>query len=71
MSRTAELTALTVVVEGVASHAEDDLVLSTAASANADYLMTGDAGLLAIRWYGSTQIVSPRDFLDILNPASA
>jgi putative PIN family toxin of toxin-antitoxin system len=53
-------------VRGVASHPEDDLILSTAVSAEADYLVTGDAGLLAIDEYRGVRIVSPRDFLGVL-----
>ena len=52
---------------GVATHPEDDLILSAAASANADYLVTGDAGLLGLTVFRETQIVSPRAFLDILS----
>lgn len=35
---------ITVSVHGVATHAADDLVLATAVSGNADYLVTGDKG---------------------------
>lgn len=43
--RRAVLTAITAIVEGVATHAEDDLILATAVSADADYLVTGDRKL--------------------------
>ena len=39
------LTDITSQVHGVASHPEDDLILATAASAKADYLVTGDGKL--------------------------
>lgn len=45
---------------------EDDYVLATARLASADYLVTGDAGLLALGEHEGTQIVSPRAFLEIL-----
>lgn len=39
---------LTVSVQGVASHPEDDLVLATALSGHAEYLVTGDRQLLRL-----------------------
>ncbi|MFW6075878.1 MAG: putative toxin-antitoxin system toxin component, PIN family, partial [Chloroflexota bacterium] len=56
-------------VAGVASHQEDDLILATAISGNADYLVTGDRDLLDLDRFHSTRIVTPRDFLDILSGA--
>src|SRR5689334_23252714 len=47
---------------------KDDPIVATAVAAKADYLVTGDrAHLLPIGQYESIQIVSPREFLDILN----
>ena len=45
---------------------EDDYVLATSRLAQVDYLMTGDKGLLQLRQHEGTQIVSPREFLDLL-----
>ena len=45
---------------------EDDYVLATARLARADYLVTGDKGLLALRRHAGVQIVSPREFIEIL-----
>jgi uncharacterized protein len=55
-----------VVVHGVATHQEDDLVLATAVAAQANYLVTGDKRLRDIGSYEGVQILSPREFLDIL-----
>lgn len=63
----ASIVAITAVVRGVASHPEDDLVLATALSAAADYLVTGDRQLLKLGAYEGVTIVRPRDFLDILD----
>ncbi len=63
----ATVTPLTVTVQGVASHSEDDLVLATAVSANAPYLVTGDEALQQVRNYQKVHIVSPQAFLVILN----
>ena len=48
----ASYVSVTITVQGIATHAEDDLVLATAVSGNADYLVTGDKGLLSV---GSTE----------------
>ena len=60
------LVPITVSVQGVASHPEDDLILATAVSAQADYLVTGDGQLLALGWYQGVRIVTLRDFATIL-----
>ena len=53
-------------VRGVAPDREDDLVLGTAVKANADFLVTGDKGLLAIGEYRGVRIVTADAFLSIL-----
>ena len=58
--------ALTITVHGIATHPEDDLILSTAVSAQADYLVTGDRDLQALGSFRGVTIVSPRQFLAIL-----
>ncbi len=45
---------------------EDDYVLATARLGGADYLVTGDKRLLALGSYEGTNLVTPRQFLDIL-----
>lgn len=54
----------TVVVTG---DPEDDHVLATAAHGQAEYLITGDKKLLALARHSSTQIISPREALDLLS----
>jgi predicted nucleic acid-binding protein len=56
----------TIVVSGVAPHAEDDLVLAAAVTAEADYLVTGDKRFLAVGSYAGVTVLSPRAFLDVL-----
>lgn len=56
-------------VSEIASYPEDDLVLAAAASASVDYLVTGDKQLLALGTFRDVVIVSPRDFLAILESA--
>lgn len=66
LEETATSTPITREVHGVATHPEDDLILATAVSAPADYLVTGDAKLRALGTYEGVAIVSPRQFMEIL-----
>ncbi len=62
----ATMTELTVPVRGVATHPEDDLVLSTAISGDASILCTRDKQLLRLRSYQSVAILSPGELLALL-----
>jgi uncharacterized protein len=53
-------------IHGVAEDDEDDLVLATAIAAGAEYLVTGDRFLLDIGGFRGIQIVTAREFLDLL-----
>ncbi|MDQ3656136.1 MAG: putative toxin-antitoxin system toxin component, PIN family, partial [Chloroflexota bacterium] len=57
---------LTLQVDGVATHPEDDLVLALALSAGADYLVSGDKQLQRIGRHQGISVVSPRQFLALL-----
>jgi putative PIN family toxin of toxin-antitoxin system len=57
---------ITVNMRGVASHPEDDLILATAVSSQADYLVTGDRQVLALGTFQGVQIVTPGEFATIL-----
>jgi putative PIN family toxin of toxin-antitoxin system len=47
----------------------DNLILSTCLSCRADYLVTGDKKhLLPLKKYGKTKIVTPQEFIAILEP---
>ena len=50
-------------IHGVAPDDEYDLILATAVAADADFLVTGDKGLLALGEFRGIPIVSPREFL--------
>jgi uncharacterized protein len=60
---------ITVSVSGVATHPEDDLVLAAAVSAKVDYLVTGDANLRKVDRFQGVNILSPREFLFLLEQA--
>jgi|SRR4051794_13517531 putative PIN family toxin of toxin-antitoxin system len=62
---------LTAAVSMVATHPEDDLVLATAVSAQADYLVTGDRRLInAVPVYRDVTLTTPREFLEILEASA-
>lgn len=54
-------------VRGVCDDWEDDLVLGTAVAGEAQYIVTGDHGFRRIERYGSVQIVTAREFLNIID----
>ena len=58
---------VTVHVAGVATHPEDDLILATALSGGARFLVTGDKPLLERGSYRGILLLSPRQFLDVLD----
>ena len=62
-------TVITHEVHGVATHPEDDLILATAVCGQAEYLVTGDRKLLDLGTYEEVKIVSPREFLRLLEEA--
>jgi putative PIN family toxin of toxin-antitoxin system len=66
LQRRATLSPITVSVHGIATHPEDDLILATALSAQADYLITGDTKLQELGTYQGVSILSPRAFLELL-----
>jgi putative PIN family toxin of toxin-antitoxin system len=56
-------------VSEVATHPEDDLVLATAVSAGAEYLVTGDIRFRTrVPNYQDVTLVSPAEFLAIIQP---
>jgi putative PIN family toxin of toxin-antitoxin system len=50
----------------VSRDSNDDIFLACAASAHADYLVTGDNDLLVIAEFRGTKIITPSQFLQIL-----
>ncbi len=60
------MTPVTITVRGVATHAEDDRILAAALSADVRYLVTEDRQLQSLHSVRGVNIVSPRQFLDVL-----
>ena len=46
---------------------DDDIVLATALAGKADIIVTGDEDLLVLKKFRSIRILSPRQFLEILD----
>jgi putative PIN family toxin of toxin-antitoxin system len=49
---------------------EDDYVLATVVEGQVDYLVTGDKGLLALGSHHGIAILSPREFVELLQSSS-
>ena len=50
---------------------EDDYVLATVRLGQAEYLVTGDKGLLRLGEYARAKIVSPKDFVELLSATAS
>ena len=66
LRRRAVITPLTVTVAGIATHPEDDVVLATALSGNAQFVVTGDYQLVRLKTYHGLILVSVHEFLATL-----
>jgi len=53
-------------VRGVARDPDDDMLLACAVEGGADYLVTGDKGLLELHEHEGVQMVAPADFIRML-----
>jgi putative PIN family toxin of toxin-antitoxin system len=63
----ATFTQITAAVQGVATHPEDDLILATAVSAQAPYLVTGDRRFRRhVPSYQGVTLLRPLEFLQVL-----
>jgi uncharacterized protein len=54
------------IVQAVAADPNDDIFLATALEGRADFVVSLDRHLLAIKQYQSVRIIWPRDFLQII-----
>lgn len=50
----------------ISRDADDDIVLLDAAFAGAEYLVTGDRDLLVLETFAGVRIISPADFVDLI-----
>jgi predicted nucleic acid-binding protein len=70
LRRRCRIVSLTARIQGVVSDPNDDHVLDAAVSAGVEYLVTGDRELQSLRSYHGVQIISPREFLEVLEQES-
>lgn len=71
VQRRASVVQITTPIPNVATHQEDNIVLATAESGGASYIVTGDHGLQSLEQFKSIHIVSPRVFTEILQEDKA
>ncbi|MBI4670620.1 MAG: putative toxin-antitoxin system toxin component, PIN family [Chloroflexi bacterium] len=67
----AEMVAVKRTVDPASRDAHDDPILASAADGHADYIVTGDLDLLTLGEFEGIQIVTPVQFLKILDAARA
>ncbi|MCC6704846.1 MAG: putative toxin-antitoxin system toxin component, PIN family [Thermomicrobiales bacterium] len=60
----ADVTEVTSVTPGIATHPEDDWILATAVLGEVEFLVTGDKQLLALNEYRGVKIITPRQFVE-------
>ena len=53
--------------ERVSRDKDDDVVLATAVAGQADFIISGDSDLLVLKMFRGIGIVSPRQFLELLD----
>jgi putative PIN family toxin of toxin-antitoxin system len=66
LRKRATVSPITASVHGIATHSKDDVIVATAVSAKADYLITGDGKLQHLGMYKGVAILSPRRFVETL-----
>ena len=64
----AEVTPGRLRLPGVTRDPKDDAVVACAVEGEADYIVSGDQDLLVLGRYETVQVVTPRQFVDILAP---
>jgi hypothetical protein len=64
-----ELTPGTLEVDAVPADPADNMVLACAVEGHADYIVSGDTHLLALREYAGIPIITARAFLEVLEAA--
>jgi predicted nucleic acid-binding protein len=57
----------TVPISGIVRDPEDDMIVACAATVAADFIVTRDKDLLALRTYGACRMVTPRELLNELS----
>lgn len=66
LRQVATLISVSVAVSGVVSDPNDDPILAAAASAQVQYLVSGDRAVLTVRQFRGIPIITARQFYDVL-----
>jgi putative PIN family toxin of toxin-antitoxin system len=61
-----DVTDVTEKIEGACGDPDDDKFISCAVSASADFIVSGDKALTALKEYKAVKIIKPSDFLDLV-----
>ena len=67
LSEIAELVIVREEIKAIKNDPDDNRILECAVSAKADYIVSGDSDLLSLEHFRKIKILSPSDFLLILN----
>lgn len=67
LARKSKIVTLRSLLKVVALNPDDDVVISTAFFGKAEYIVTGDEHLLALKEFKNTQIVTVNQMLNILD----
>ena len=57
-------------IKGICRDKDDDDKLECAIKCNADFLITGDDDLLILRNYGNINVITPKEYIDIVDSAT-
>lgn len=55
-------------LRGICRDPKDDMVIECAVIAGADLIVTGDKDLLAVKTYEGIRVLTPREFLELMQP---
>lgn len=54
-------------IKAVSEDSKDDMVLECALASNASFIVTGDNHLLKLKEFRGIKIITPKDFLSLIN----
>jgi predicted nucleic acid-binding protein len=70
LSENAQSIEIDAIPQSICKDPDDARILALAQKSEAAYLITGDKGLLAIKKFGSSKILSPRQFWEAVKKSN-